>query len=445
MIRPTPVAGFLGDQLTFAEARRYQSRHVRGTDKVVTAVESWGFLMHNMRGAAYGLGAVVALLTVSIVMQLLDWRGERQVAAAASVHRDRAEVLAAEGRFAEAFVAMGAARELLPRDGGLQDAALALQVRAAAEQPSVLPTGLEAAVEYGASILGDGSAVGLTARGQLSLRTGRLDDAESRLARAIEVDPSYGPAHAALGVLRRTQGRTPEAITSLERARQLWPRGAVAANDLGVILIEAGREADAIAPLTDALTTADHAATRLNLGVALLKADRAVEATKHLKAAAVMDPNNAEIWRRLAEAHVASGRRPEAAEAIARAAGLTRDPRLLFELALSYQALERFADAARLLMTVREALPDDPEPAYQLGATLQRSLDGEGAEAALMDYLRLAQDRPEERARAAEVRRVLEQAAAPAVPAPAVPAPSQGGPAEGLPSDGATPSAPPPG
>jgi Flp pilus assembly protein TadD len=73
----------------------------------------------------------------------------------------------------------------------------------------------------------------------------KFKEAQPVLLRAIDADPSYGPAHNDLGLVRYHQGRLYDAAWEFERASRLMPRSPEPRNNLGLIHESAGKLTDA--------------------------------------------------------------------------------------------------------------------------------------------------------------------------------------------------------
>ncbi len=81
---------------------------------------------------------------------------------------------------------------------------------------------------------------------ELLLRSGRLDEAEPRLAKAVEKEPDCGQCQVMLGALRYRQYRFDEARTHLNKGLTLDPQNHLAHNFYGALLTEEGRYKEAI-------------------------------------------------------------------------------------------------------------------------------------------------------------------------------------------------------
>ncbi|HEX2099905.1 MAG TPA: tetratricopeptide repeat protein [Candidatus Synoicihabitans sp.] len=87
-------------------------------------------------------------------------------------------------------------------------------------------------------------------RGNLAARAGRMDEAEQRFQRGIEIDASLGLLHASLGMVQQTVGRTDAAIDSFQNYLAANPQEPDPYFMLGYALRAAGRIDEAEQTLT---------------------------------------------------------------------------------------------------------------------------------------------------------------------------------------------------
>jgi tetratricopeptide (TPR) repeat protein len=96
---------------------------------------------------------------------------------------------------------------------------------------------------------------------------GNLPEAEKGFAGVIQLDPSFAPAHHALGMMAITTGRFDVAVRCLTEAVRLDPLVADAHNSLGSALLQAGRPEEAILAFSEAVRLEPSFATAwYNLG-----------------------------------------------------------------------------------------------------------------------------------------------------------------------------------
>jgi len=214
-------------------------------------------------------------------------------------------------------------------------------------------------------------------RGQWHRERGNLDAAAADLDRAIQLDPADPLTWTALGGLQAARGDT-AARGSYARALALDPRYGPAALGLGQTLLLQREPARAVAPLRIALAGPDSAAAHDALGVALLLTGNAPDGFFHLARAVALAPGRATFHLHLGLALAESGRAEEAAREID--AALAAEPRhRAARLSAALLARDRGdLEAARAhLDTLLEARPADAE-ALELRAALAGPDSGPG-------------------------------------------------------------------
>ena len=82
---------------------------------------------------------------------------------------------------------------------------------------------------------------------------GRLDEAMAEFRRAIELDPKAALAHFQLGLCWQAKGQLDEAMTEFRRAIELDPKGARAHHHLGLCWRDKGRLDEAMAEFRRAI------------------------------------------------------------------------------------------------------------------------------------------------------------------------------------------------
>jgi tetratricopeptide (TPR) repeat protein len=96
---------------------------------------------------------------------------------------------------------------------------------------------------------------------------GNLPEAEKGFAGVVQLDPSFAPAHHALGMMAITSGRFDDAVRYLAEAVRLDPLAADARNSLGSALLQAGRPEEAVRAFLEAVRLEPSFATAwYNLG-----------------------------------------------------------------------------------------------------------------------------------------------------------------------------------
>lgn len=227
----------------------------------------------------------------------------------ARAHCSYADMLAAQGRFAEAL--------------GHYDEAFNLDRPAAGRGQR--------------SIRGDI----LVNSGNVLRALGRLDEAGKRYEEALRLDPGLAAAHFNLGCLHLQADRLPEAITQLGQALRLDSRNAAAHTSLASALLLAGRSVEAVEHYHSALRLEPSARAHQNLGIALLRTGQTAGATVQLEEAVQLDPGLAKAHEFLGAALLAQGRKADAAVHFQRTLQIEPDN------ARVRRALEQLAPAPR--------------------------------------------------------------------------------------------------
>ena len=224
---------------------------------------------------------------------------------------------------------------------------------------------------------------------------GRLEEAEARYARALEIDPVRAEAWIAAGQIRERLGRHADALDSLSRAHALLPGDGALALDLarllqadGVRRQNAGDAGAAEARYREALALRPELApARFGLGQLLHAAGKVEEAAACFAGVAARDPSVREAHLALAEIREGQGRHAEAAghlrEALALAPGETE---LRFRLARQLQAAGIREEALAEYDAVLAARPD-LSPAHANRARLLVDMGDPGRAAGAAPHL----------------------------------------------------------
>ena len=169
--------------------------------------------------------------------------------------------------------------------------------------------------------------------------------------KALQLDPNSAEAHAALGVVRHYEWQWTEAEKELSRAVELNPNHAVAHVYYSNLLLslrrydESVRQAYAARDLDPFSLNAN-----TNVGWMLAAAGRYDEAIEHLTRTVALDPSFPQAHTRLAEALIAVGRYDDALSHASESVRLTnRSPNTLGQLAKAYAKLGRTGEAHRVL------------------------------------------------------------------------------------------------
>lgn len=183
-----------------------------------------------------------------------------------------------------------------------------------------------AAAEYGLAIeLDPEYTKSYLNLGAILAESGRDDEAAEIFRQAIEIDPVYAAARVNLAIILRQQGKAEEAISELRRALEGEPANAMAMTQLGVSLYRQGRWEEAKRVLEEAARCDDDGRERAEIQFylaqierpqpaavspevmrsmtradSLVRAGRAVEALRLLRAAAAASPEAGEPLMKLA-------------------------------------------------------------------------------------------------------------------------------------------------
>lgn len=134
--------------------------------------------------------------------------------------------------------------------------------------------------------------------GDLLLRGGRFDEAETYLKKSLELDASFTMSQISLGVLRMGQKRIEEAQKLLESAIAGDPRNYLGHLHYAHVLGQADRHEEAIKSYRQAIQLKpDVAQAYSGLGYTYLSLGRDEEAVEAFKQAGRLDPTNPYIYR----------------------------------------------------------------------------------------------------------------------------------------------------
>jgi tetratricopeptide (TPR) repeat protein len=170
--------------------------------------------------------------------------------------------------------------------------------------------------------------------GDLLLHAGRLAEARRRLERAIEADPRFGPAHAALGHVAVRQGRWEEARREVALALAADPKDAVALFRYAELLVRETsargevlspeREAETVATLERALLLDPQLADACEL-LARLRPDPVGVRIAPVSAALARDPARADLGLTLASLYARKNDLASARAALRRTGAMAHD------------------------------------------------------------------------------------------------------------------------
>lgn len=359
---------------------------------------------------------------------------ERQTRAAAITAR--AVALEAEGRYPAAALAYARAARIAA-DADAIEAALDAAARAEALAliaADALPAATErdrvaGLVEALAAGSTEADRIAAAALDAVRLRlAGNLEAAAKHIegARAAGLDSPWFDWQ--LGALRLQQGRTADAITRLEALARARPDFAPGLHRLGLAYLADEQAEAAIGALQRAIDAGAEPDAALDLARLFLGRQMWAEAIPHLETVLRGRGGDVEALRLLAAAHFRLGRHELAARTYRAAHRLDNDPRTLLSAAIALAAGGKQGEALAVLDVLQPRAAELPEVAWQRARILldlDRRADAMGA---LSTYLAAAAGRPEEAARVAEARRLLDEQRggpgdAPPAPEPAPPPP----------------------
>jgi protein O-mannosyl-transferase len=177
--------------------------------------------------------------------------------------------------------------------------------------------------------------------GKTLAEAGRIPEAASRYALAVQLQPDFAQAQTNLGSALDQLGRTDEAQAHFALAVRLRPDLVEAQNDFGNLLLRLGQSDEAIAHYQTALHwQPDYPLTHLNLGLALTQTQQLAAAAREFQTALRLKPDFPEAYFDLGNVLAEGGAN---AEAIA-----------CYEAALRYRP--DYADARSNLDVVRTRL-----------------------------------------------------------------------------------------
>jgi len=205
----------------------------------------------------------------------------------------------------------------------------------------------------------------------------RLEAAEQAARRALELDPSLGEAHTAIGIVLRARGEKPEVyVDFLERGVALAPGSADARKWFGNYLGEVGRDDDALVQLQKAAELEPMSAiVRVNLGNVLEELGRKDEAAASYRKALEIDPTFRPALFELMEAGRPPDRLLELSELWPRARD---DAWVMLFIVFDYVTLGDDTRVEQWAREIQHVAPDSiPSLIARLNLALLRN-DGEG-------------------------------------------------------------------
>lgn len=221
---------------------------------------------------------------------------------------------------------------------------------------------------------GDSVAVLNTQLGVEYLRQGAYDTALARLERAISIDPSYAPAHDALGLLYAQLKRPVEADGYFRKSIELQPENSGALNNYGQFLCSQGKAREGLEYFDRALNnplygTPENAQT--NAGLCLVAADDDIGAAVRFAAALEANPQMAPALIQLCRINFEQGDHLRARAYLQRYTAVTKPGPTALWLGVQIERALGDKDAEfSYAVALRDGFPDSPEA--QALAELQR-------------------------------------------------------------------------
>ena len=319
----SPVLGFIEHgymQYAFV-ADRFQYLAGIGVMAVVIGAATYGV---GRLPSLWQKGALGVTAVALVALGMLTWRQAgvyqdnetfyRHIIAlnpqARDVHHNLGSVLYKQGRYEEALDATRVAVEqrpdfaktranlglILTELGHLEEAEAHLR-RAIALNPQV---------QHGHLNLG-----------KALIKQGRFAEGIDTTRVALEQDPDSFQAHANLGAAFAALGHSDEAEPHLRRAIALNPQAKRANFNLGFILYKQGRYEEALAPARAAAEQRpNYFQAHANLGFILIELEHFEEAEQPLRRALVLNSQDVDLSRKLAEVLTAQGRHEEATDVL---------------------------------------------------------------------------------------------------------------------------------
>jgi tetratricopeptide (TPR) repeat protein len=212
---------------------------------------------------------------------------------------------------------------------------------------------------------------------------GRADEALEAFRAAVAIDPGLAMARANLGQALIDAGEPEEALPHCQEAVRLQPDLAAAHNSLGNAYTALERRPEALAAYAEAFRLSPElggARVHANLGLALQREGQLARAISHLRRAVELEPEDAEHWQLLANAHADDEDYASAIPCCERIVALKPDhPQAHTDLGSAMLEEGRIAEAAACFRRALERQPDHVNALMKQGG-LHEEL-GEMAEA----------------------------------------------------------------
>lgn len=221
--------------------------------------------------------------------------------------------------------------------------------------------------------------------GVIKGRLGSAHEGERYLRRALELDPTHGPAWSNLGTLLQHIGRLEESAICFQRALSINPNDAIACNNLGTILREQGKIAEAMECYKNAIRLKPrYAPAHNNLGTLLHEQCNTRDAIECYRKAIKAEPRFARAHYNLGVTQQSDGAHEQALYHYEKA--LQLDPGMVDAIAAIARIFEkegRFDDALKRL---NPHLEEKPSPSIVTAyAILSRRIQRQQHAAGLLE------------------------------------------------------------
>jgi tetratricopeptide (TPR) repeat protein len=219
------------------------------------------------------------------------------------------------------------------------------------------------------------------------VRQSRLEEAKTKLLKAIQLDTPRPEVHNLLGSVYDRLGQIDDAIRQYQRAIELEPRAAASFNNLGIAYVRKKDIERAVEAFRQALQVdPENTSSHYNLGIVYLGERKYGEAIAHLEAARRKAPSDVSVLFNLAKAQLEQGGAQAAVTLLEKTLPedtLASVPEIQNLLGTAFARLGQIAEAVRHLEIAIRLRPDAPEPYYKLGLVLEKKGDWPAARSAL--------------------------------------------------------------
>jgi len=211
------------------------------------------------------------------------------------------------------------------------------------------------------------------ARGYLS--AGNDDLAAEYYRKAAEVNPGWGDAYEALGMLKMKRGENREAMELFLKAVRVWPEYGVPYRSIAMIHLSEGRVAEARRAIEEALRLAPFLEDSHNvLGSIQRQEGKLPDAIASFTRELEINPSSWRAHANLGSVYQEAGESDKAIAAYEKSLELNPDnPEVIMPLATLYAARDRYDLAGALLDRLGQATVADINLSYNRAVILQNS------------------------------------------------------------------------